>query len=811
MRQIALDLQESGLYTSSTSNAEAGEFVIRIAYHIVTIPGSSGNFPIGTLPAMTQALNDAWAGSGLTFCYRGDVDLITDLTYLSVDNIVEADQLRDINPVGGAINVYIVDNIFIDGFQLAGLSSFTFSPVQGIILDRDFTPHAGQFSTWPHEVGHYLDLFHTHEQFIAGCENPNGSNCAIAGDLICDTPADPNLLSPGVTVSGNPGCAFITGPGYFPCVLGQVYTPPTRNYMSFAPQDCRVEFTQGQFERARSTFLNLRPELQTGGCFADPDMLNAFDPDAGDEFGRSVAVSRSNNLGVAALLVGAPNDDDGGTDAGAVYVFESIGASGWGQDEKLIPNGVMPGDQFGTSLAYDGFTAMVGASKANTATGYVHVFERQGQFWSDHQRLTEPTAGAGDQFGTSVDVHGDWAVAGSPRRDTSVVEGGAVTFFERTAAYPHWVRHSLVTASDESLFGQFGQSVSISGNIAVVGSPGAFNTAPIQGAVYVFEYDGNQWTEVQKLSYPGTSLFSRFGSAVSVYGDTLLVGAPEDDTAAINAGQAFFFRRNNQGFWALEHSTFAIAPADNDAFGSSVALAGNAAIIGAPNTGVVLTTFSGAAYRFSRTSSGWRVDERIRPPFLGADDQFGLSVAIENDVSETINKFAIGAHSSNIGGVDAGITMAYESIPFLSGLLMTTDIQEVSVTAGGTQVMSLSAGSGQIGEAFIVLGSITGTSPGFVVGPNHPNPTNPFVVKDDSFVLPLVQDPYFNLTLQNPTGGFLTNSLGILDSTGSATTTLNVPGGGSLSGLIGLTVYHSFVLPGDLFFASNTASLLLVP
>ncbi|MBK9047683.1 MAG: hypothetical protein IPL74_13565 [Bacteroidetes bacterium] len=81
-------------------------------------------------------------------------------------------------------------------------------------------------STLAHELGHYLGLYHTHET-SNGVEYVNGSNCGTAGDLLCDTPADPNLFS-----CSNSSCQYtcptLTDP------LGQFYSPLMDNIMSYA-------------------------------------------------------------------------------------------------------------------------------------------------------------------------------------------------------------------------------------------------------------------------------------------------------------------------------------------------------------------------------------------------------------------------------------------------------------------------------------------------------------------------------------------------------------------------------------------------
>jgi hypothetical protein len=116
-------------------------------------------------------------------------------------------------------------------------------------------------STFPHEIGQYFDLFHTHETSFGGPECTSGSNCATAGDLVCDTPADPVLGSGNV----NGSCQY-TGGGNGPCAGDPPYAPDPTNFMSYSLKTCRDNFSPQQNSRALATLLNLRPELVLSQC-----------------------------------------------------------------------------------------------------------------------------------------------------------------------------------------------------------------------------------------------------------------------------------------------------------------------------------------------------------------------------------------------------------------------------------------------------------------------------------------------------------------------------------------------------------------
>ncbi len=205
------------------------------------------NFPV---------INAAFQPVGIRFERAGAVDFIDNNIYY--DGIVtqfQADQLRRTNVVPNTINLYFVEDFSVGGTTLCGQSSFTTSTAQGVLMDNQCTASFGDNATLAHELGHYFDLYHTHETAF-GDECPDGSNCATAGDLICDTPADPNLTG----LVGVLSCTY-NGTG---TRCGQPFAPQVENYMSYAPDACQTTFTPRQRERAAATLVNLRANLLGG-------------------------------------------------------------------------------------------------------------------------------------------------------------------------------------------------------------------------------------------------------------------------------------------------------------------------------------------------------------------------------------------------------------------------------------------------------------------------------------------------------------------------------------------------------------------
>ena len=232
-----------------------GPNCVPIAVHVVRRANGTGAIPQSQLDQGLIDLNthELYVNTGIQFYYLPGIDFIDDDNFYSgITTQLEADALRGINVVANAINIYFVSQASIGGFSLCGLSSFTTSAVQGILMINGCTGVASNPSTYPHELGHYFDLFHTHETAF-GNELVNGSNCGTAGDLLCDTPADPGLS--GLVTNA---CVYT---GNATDSNGDTYVPDPLQLMSFSVKICRTDVTPNGETRALSTLLIDRPEL----------------------------------------------------------------------------------------------------------------------------------------------------------------------------------------------------------------------------------------------------------------------------------------------------------------------------------------------------------------------------------------------------------------------------------------------------------------------------------------------------------------------------------------------------------------------
>jgi len=262
--------QASGVYDSGTLGpsgaallgASGTQFVIPLTFHVVrTTAGQGGLSPARQAQALID-VNLAYSPMGIEFCLVGPVDYIDDDDlYFNIDSSSEIDVLRTTNSVSDTINIYFTEELNNGSSNICGRSSFSTSAVQGIAMKNSCSATPTNASTLAHEIGHYLDLYHTHSSSF-GNECVDGSNCATAGDMVCDTPADPRLGSTNV----NAACAYVGGESD-PC-NGQAYAPQTDNFMSYSLKACRDQFTLGQRARALAALVNVRPELAQQLCGA---------------------------------------------------------------------------------------------------------------------------------------------------------------------------------------------------------------------------------------------------------------------------------------------------------------------------------------------------------------------------------------------------------------------------------------------------------------------------------------------------------------------------------------------------------------
>ena len=347
------------------------------------------------------------------------------------------------------------------------------------------------------------------------------------------------------------------------------------------------------------------------------------------------------------------------------------------------------GDSFGTSMAVSGDTLVVGAkgeaSKAKgvngmqndnslASAGAVYVFVRSNSGWSQQAYLKSSAPNATDEFGAAVAISGDTIVVGAPNEDSNATgvngnyynntgsNSGAVYVFTRTAGV--WTQQAYIKASNTGNGDHFGASVSISDDTLVVGAPyedsnatgingnQADNSGTDSGVVYAFTRSGTTWSQQAYIKASNTGPSDAFGFSVSVAGNTIVAGAPKEDSNATgmngdqsdnslgDPGAVYAFVRNSNDVWTQQAYIKPSITSGYDQFGYAVAVSANTIVVGAPfyaHNPSYDDNIIGGAYVFNRTNGVWSEQGMLEAADANYNDRFGASVGISG------NRVVIGA------------------------------------------------------------------------------------------------------------------------------------------------------------------------
>lgn len=367
--------------------------------------------------------------------------------------------------------------------------------------------------------------------------------------------------------------------------------------------------------------------------------LSLDDPEDEDFFGTSMGLDGDT------LVIGAIRASSG---VGEATVFRADGA-GWANEATLIASDAVPFflTQFGQSLDIDGDTVIVGAALARNGadevTGAAYVFRRNGTTWTEEAKLLADDGALGDDFGTSVAIHGDKAIVGAPAHN-----GGAVYLFERSGST--WTQTDKFTNGTD---GEFGASVAMSSDAIAIASPGSpFASSGRPGSVMVLRHANGTWAvedtivEADLTDFPDANTFA---SAITMAGDTLMASTRYlfSNTAAT---RVLVFERDGAN-WAQQSTIVADATTLNDRFGESLNFDGRTLGVGAPRSGN-----AGATYVFRRSGNSWSQDAKLTPAGVDNNSTVGQSVSVAGDF------IAFGApqdRALNQGGVSVNAGAAY--------------------------------------------------------------------------------------------------------------------------------------------------------
>ena len=396
-------------------------------------------------------------------------------------------------------------------------------------------------------------------------------------------------------------------------------------------------FFRGELEVIQSTYSD--SITITNNSSEDMDGTFTLYYDADDGTRKSIqddSWSLSLEAGETSSPLSFTEPTDLGEDKPYIVVFEGtlgsesnavVGKIGFCTEElKLTATDAAKDNWFGYSVAVSGDVAIIGAPLDDA--GAVYAFVRNGERWEGYAKLTaSDAAGGGDSFGNSVAISGDVAIVGAPfegfDENNAGYWPGAAYVFVRNGGI--WEEQAKLTASNDDTeyeFGPcFGWSVAISGDVAIVGAPFGDDAGDFSGAAYIFARNGDMWVQKKKLTASDVAAYNFFGYSVATDGNIAIVGSLGDDSVHVFA--------HNGVTWEEQVRLTASDATAGDEFGISVAISGNMVIVGADGD----NDASGSAYVFINNGNTWEEQAKLTASDAASGDRFGWSVAISGDVA----------------------------------------------------------------------------------------------------------------------------------------------------------------------------------
>lgn len=328
--------------------------------------------------------------------------------------------------------------------------------------------------------------------------------------------------------------------------------------------------------------------------------------------------------------------DDLGDSAGAAYVMRWDGTA-WNEEAKLFAADPEPRAVLASSVAVSGDTILLGARRSdgtvNYRTGAAYVFRHVAGAWIQEARLEASDGEPANEFGLSVALDGDTALIGAPGNDwlsDNATSGAAYVFVRQGAS---WTEEARLDPSAGQLNDRFGYAVALDGERAVAGARLHDIAGGDEGAVFVFERSGSRWIETAMLTGPDVRAGDGLGTHVAVSADTVVATCPGDDTSGPNAGSVRVYVRD-ASTWRQQAR---LAPTDGDgggedSFGSAVAIEGDTLVIGSWQDDDRVWN-GGAAYVFWRSGDVWRQLHKHLPNVANGHDWLGTGVALSGSVA----------------------------------------------------------------------------------------------------------------------------------------------------------------------------------
>ena len=295
---------------------------------------------------------------------------------------------------------------------------------------------------------------------------------------------------------------------------------------------------------------------------------------------------------------------------------------------------------------------LLGSAACIAALFLIGVLPMKATAQCEKETLVAADTAAGSRFGRALGATSGFAVVGAPF-DPAINDRAGAAYVLRLEPDRSWTEEAKLTAIDADFDDNLGISVAIDGDAAIAGATDDDEGADQSGAAYIFRRDGGgSWSQEAKLIAPDATPTDQFGAAVAILGDVAFVGAPNEDTGAVDSGSVYVYRHDGAGQWNFETKLGASTPANGALFGRAIAIEGDALLIGAP-TRTVAAASSGAVHAFRFDGSQWNEEAVLSDPDATNAQFFGSAIDVENDIA------VIGASLDNRDGNQGGAAFVF--------------------------------------------------------------------------------------------------------------------------------------------------------
>ena len=338
--------------------------------------------------------------------------------------------------------------------------------------------------------------------------------------------------------------------------------------------------------------------------------------------------------------VATVTDSQAYSSLGAVYVYRRgpDGPGDWQLEAVLMSPEPDPDDGFGACrISRDVIVVgadLVDAPEFHSGVAYVYRYDPDGSgTWNYETTLSAADGGSGDLFGWSVSIDGDVILVGArDDENDGVPQSGSAYVFRYNRQTKEWIEDAKLTDPDGKMNDGFGSSVSLRSGVALIGAHGNDDAGLGTGAAFVFRYDplgGGTWVFQQQLNAFDAEGLAWFGWSVKLFGDVALITAPQDNG---QTGSAYVFRDTGTQ-WVHEIKLTAADPVGPfPFFGWSSSISGDTIILGAPFD-YALGVESGAAHLFRENRTGWEEVIKLTASDGQAGDFFGASLSVSGDAA----------------------------------------------------------------------------------------------------------------------------------------------------------------------------------